>query len=83
MGTEKAEKRSAPKGRISGRGSTRDLEVKKGANRRQGVVRKPALEVPPSTYQPTKKELEADVSIDTTPEELFRRAQRPLKIGTK
>ncbi|MCY4215657.1 MAG: hypothetical protein OXC92_01565 [Flavobacteriaceae bacterium] len=34
--------------------------------------------VKPYDYQPNKAELEEDVRIDTTPEELLRRAFRPM-----
>ena len=33
---------------------------------------KPEVRVRPATYQPSKAEIEADMSIDTTPEELAR-----------
>ncbi|MCY4217135.1 MAG: hypothetical protein OXC92_09155 [Flavobacteriaceae bacterium] len=34
--------------------------------------------IKPYDYQPKKAELEEDVRIDTTPEELVRRVLRPL-----
>ena len=43
---------------------------------------KPDVWVRPATYQPSKAELEEDVSIDTTPEELAARALRPVMIKT-
>lgn len=36
------------------------------------VGHKPVLEVQHHSYQPSKKELEADVSIDATPDELAK-----------
>ena len=36
--------------------------------------KRPEVEVKPSTYQPSKAELEADLSIPTTPERLARAA---------
>ncbi len=41
---------------------------------------KPVVWVRPATYQPSKAELEKDISIDTTPEELATRALRPVTI---
>ena len=43
---------------------------------------KPVVWVRPATYQPGKAELEEDISIDTTPEELAARALRPATIKT-
>ncbi len=43
---------------------------------------KPVVWVKPATYQPNKAELEEDMSIDTTPEELAARALRPVTIKT-
>ena len=34
---------------------------------------KPVLKVKPHSYQPFKAELEADLSIDATPEEVLRK----------
>ena len=42
----------------------------------------PVVRVQPATYQPSKAELEEDVSIDTTPEELARGALQPMTIKT-
>ena len=41
---------------------------------------KPTVRVQPATYQPSKAELEEDVSIDTTPEELARVALQLVKV---
>ena len=36
----------------------------------------------PATYQPSKAELEEDMAIDTTPEELARAALQPMTVKT-
>ena len=36
--------------------------------------------VKPHSYQPSKAELEEPMKIDATPEELARRALRPMKV---
>ena len=41
---------------------------------------KPTVRVHPATYQPSKAELEEDVSIDTTPEELARVALQSMTV---
>lgn len=41
---------------------------------------RPEVRVKPHSYQPSKAELEADVSIDATPEQLARAVLRPVKI---
>ena len=43
---------------------------------------KPVVRVRPATYQPTKAELEEDMCIDTTPEELARVALQPMSVKT-
>ena len=43
---------------------------------------KPVVRVQPATYQPSKAELEEDVGIDTTPEELARVALQPMIVKT-
>ena len=43
---------------------------------------KPVVRVRPATYQPSKAELEEDMSIDTTPEELARIALQPMAVKT-
>ena len=43
---------------------------------------KPVVRVQPATYQPSKAELEEDVGIDTTPEELARVALQPMTVKT-
>ena len=41
---------------------------------------KPVVRVKPATYQPSRAELEEDMAIDTTPEELARVALQPMKV---
>ena len=41
---------------------------------------KPVVRVRPFSYQPSKKELEEDVRVDATPEELARAILRPVKV---
>ena len=41
---------------------------------------KPTVEVKPRSYRPTKAELEADMSIQATPEELVRAVMRPMRV---
>lgn len=41
---------------------------------------RPTIHLKPSSYQPSKAELEEDMSIDTTPEELCRVALQPVNI---
>ena len=41
---------------------------------------KPVVKLAHSSYQPSKAELEEDVSIDATPEEIARAVLRPVKI---
>ena len=41
---------------------------------------KPTVRVRPATYQPSKAELEDDMAIDTTPEELARIALQPMTV---
>ena len=43
---------------------------------------KPTIKIKPSSYRPTKAELEADVSIQATPEELVRAVMRPMRVRT-
>lgn len=43
---------------------------------------KPEVRVKPATYQPTKAELEEDMSVDTTPEDLARVALQPMTVKT-
>ena len=38
------------------------------------------LRVKPRSYQPKNAELEADVSIDTTPDELAEAVLRPVRL---
>ena len=41
---------------------------------------KPVVRLKPSSYQPSKAELEADVSIDATPEQVLRAVVRDVRI---
>ena len=43
---------------------------------------KPVVRVLPATYQPSKAELEEDMAIDTTPEELARVALQLMTVKT-
>ncbi len=43
-------------------------------------MRKTTVTVQPHSYQPKKAELEADVSIDATPEELARALMQPVVV---
>ena len=43
---------------------------------------KPVVRVQPATYQPSKAELEEDMAIDATPEELARVALHPMTVKT-
>ena len=40
----------------------------------------PPLRVKPRSYQPKNAELEADVSIDTTPDQLAEAVLRPVRL---
>ena len=51
---------------------------------RCGRAGKPAIKVKPYSYQPSKAELEADVSLpNTTPEELARRLRNVKFVETE
>lgn len=41
---------------------------------------RPEVRVRSNRYQPTKSELEEDVSIDATPEDVIRAAFRPVRV---
>ena len=41
---------------------------------------KPVVEVRPYSYQPSKAELEADVSVDATPEDIRDALMRPVTV---
>ena len=43
---------------------------------------KPVVRLRPASYQPKKAELEEDMSIDATPEELAKAAFRPVTVET-
>ena len=42
--------------------------------------RKPVVRVRPYAYQPNKAEIEEDVRLDATPDELARAALRPVEV---
>ena len=42
---------------------------------------KPTVKVKPRSYHPTKAELEADMRIRATPEQLVRAVMRPVRIS--
>ena len=41
---------------------------------------KPVMKVRPYSYQPSKAELEADVSVDMSPEDIRDALMRPVKV---
>ena len=41
---------------------------------------KPAVRLKPSSYQPSKAEMEEDIAIDTTPEDLLRAVVCDVRI---
>ena len=41
---------------------------------------KPVVEVRPYSYQPSKAELEADISVDASPEEIRDALMRPVTV---
>ena len=41
---------------------------------------KPVVKVKPHSYQPSKAELEADLSIDATPEEVLRKLGQQVVV---
>ena len=43
---------------------------------------KPAVRLKPSSYQPSKAEMEEDIGIDTTPEDLLRAVVCDVRIDT-
>ena len=61
-----------------------DARSNAGVRHREAAMTKdkPEVRVRPATYQPSKAELEEDVSIDTTPEELARVALQPMTVKT-
>lgn len=46
-------------------------------------IEKEVVHVEPSAYQPSKAEMEEDLRIDATPEELLDRMFRPMKVVPK
>ena len=44
--------------------------------------KRPVVRLKPSSYQPSKAELEEDVRIDTTPEALLRAAVADVRVET-
>ncbi|MDE0147830.1 MAG: hypothetical protein OYG32_01535 [Rhodospirillaceae bacterium] len=49
----------------------------------QAKTRKPRVRLKPSSYQPSKAELEEDVRIDATPEALLAAAVRSVEVEIK
>ena len=47
---------------------------------RKQTIERPAVMIKPASYQPSKAELEEDVSVDATPEELAEAALRQVTI---
>ena len=43
-------------------------------------LKKPTVRVRPFSYQPNKAELEEDMRLDATPEELARAVLRPVTV---
>ena len=56
--------------------------TKKQTKRPQGrtVEHLPIVKVKPSTYQPSRKELREDVTLQVDPREVLRAVLRPVKI---
>ena len=48
--------------------------------RKQRALKKRVVEVKPHTYQPSKVELETDVSVPATPDELRRATMRSVAV---
>ncbi|MCY4085486.1 MAG: hypothetical protein OXG37_01015 [Actinomycetia bacterium] len=46
-------------------------------------VRRPVVELEPCTYQPSKAELEADISIDATPDDLAEALMADVEVVTR
>ena len=46
----------------------------------QETKQKPVVRVRPHTYQPSKAELDEEVRLDATPEELARAVLQPVQI---
>ena len=44
------------------------------------MPKKPTVKVKPRSYRPTKAELEADMNIRATPEQLARAVMRPARV---
>ena len=44
---------------------------------------KPVVRLKPSSYQPSKAELQEDLRINTTPEELMRAVVRDVRVETE
>ena len=44
------------------------------------VTQKPVVEVRPYSYQPSKAELEADISVDASPEEIRDALMRSVNV---
>ena len=44
---------------------------------------RPIVTIRPSNYEPSKAELEEDISVDVTPEELAEAATMPVEVITE
>lgn len=42
--------------------------------------KRPTVEIPPQDHQPSKAELEEEIKIDATPEEVAWRLMQPVKV---
>ena len=51
------------------------------ANSENPTLDKPVVQLKPSSYQPSKAELEEDVRIDTTPQALLRAAVADVTLA--
>ena len=54
--------------------------MSKHPERQKDMVKRQTVIVKPSSYQPSVAELEADMSIDATPEEIARSVMRDVTI---
>ena len=44
------------------------------------TIHRPEVRVKPSAYQPTKSEIEEDVRIEASPEDVIRAAFQPVNV---
>ena len=63
------------------RASDHDASVHGEARTRMETIKdKPAVRLKPSSYQPSKAEMEEDIGIDTTPKDLLRAVVCDVRI---